>query len=79
MSQVAAGPSIAPRLTWKLSDLSQIYVEFHWSPLYDFLAYSFREPTEDELEENPELVEIKLKGKWFNHYQTIVGLRLLGF
>ena len=79
VSQIGIGPSVAPRLTWKMSDLSQIYVEFHWSPLYDFLAYSFREPTEDELEENPELVEIKLKGKWFNHYQTIVGLRLLGF
>ena len=79
VSQIAVGPSFAPRLTWKMSDLSQLYVEFHWSPLYDFLAYSFRDPTEDELDENPEIIEIKEKGKWFNHYQAIIGLRLLGF
>ena len=79
VSQIAVGPSFAPRLTWKMGDLSQVYVEFHWSPLYDFLAYSFRDPTEDELEENPEIIEIKEKGKWFNHYQAIIGLRLLGF
>ena len=62
-----------------MSDVSPLYVEFHWSPLYDFLAYSFRDPTEEELEENPEIVEIKTNGAWFNHYQAFVGLRLLDF
>ena len=79
VSQIGIGPAFAPRLTWKMGDLSQVFFEFQWSPLYDFLAYSFREPTEDELMDNPEILEIKENGKWFNHYLGIVGLRLLGF
>ena len=35
-----------------MGDLSQLYFEFRWSPLYDFLAYSFRDPTDEELEED---------------------------
>lgn len=79
VSQIAVGPYFAPRLTWKTGDLAHIYFEFAWSYLYDFLAYSFREPTVEELEDNPLIVEIKEKGAWFNHYQIIIGLRLLGF
>jgi hypothetical protein len=79
VSQLALGSYLAPRLTWKTSDLAQLYLEFGWSYIYDFLAYSFREPTEEEIEDNPQILEIKEKGDWFNHYQLIIGLRLLGF
>lgn len=79
VSQVGVGPAFAPRFTWKMSDLSQLYFELHWSPLYDVLAYSFREPTASELEDNPDIVEVKMSGQWFNHYQALFGLRLLGF
>lgn len=79
VSQFATGVYLAPRVTWKLSDFAQIYIEFAWSPIYDHLAYDFREPTEEELEENPQIIEIKEKGKWFNQYQVLGGLRLLGF
>ena len=79
VSQFATGLYLAPRITWKLSDLAQLYLEFAWSPIYDHLAYEFREPTEEELEENPQIIEIKEKGAWFNQYQVLGGLRLLGF
>ena len=79
VSQLAVGPAIGPRLTWKMSDLSQIYLSFSWSTVYDFMAFSFRDPTEEELEDDPTIKEIKVKGDWFNHYQVSLGFRLLGF
>ena len=79
VSQIAIGPATGGRITWKLSDLSQLYLQLSWSPVYDILAYSFRDPTEEELEDNPEIKEIKVKGEWFNHYQLVIGMRLLGF
>lgn len=79
VSQVTSGSYLSPRLTWKMSDIAHVYLEFSWSYLYDFLAYSFREPTEEELIDNPAILEIKEKGAWFNHYQVCGGLQLLGF
>ena len=79
VSQLAMGSYIAPRITWKMNELAHIYLEFSWSHLYDFLAYSFREPTEEELLDNPAILEIKEKGEWFNQYQVLGGLQLLGF
>lgn len=79
VSQLGLGPYLAPRITWNMNDNAQLYFEFGWSSLYDFLAYSFREPTEEEVIDNPSILEIKEKGEWFNHYQVIGGLRLLGF
>lgn len=79
VSQVALGSYLGARTRWIMSDQAEIYLEFAWSHLYDYLAYEFREPTEAELEDNPLIVEIKEKGKWFNHYQVLLGLQLLGF
>ena len=79
VSQIAFGSYIGPRITWKMSEIAHVYLEFGWAYLYDFLAYSFREPTEDELLDNPAIIEIKEKGEWFNHYQISGGLQLLGF
>lgn len=79
VSQATLGSYLGARVRWIMSDLAELYLDFGWSHLYDYLAYEFREPTEAELEENPLIVEIKEKGKWFNHYQVIMGVQLLGF
>ncbi len=79
VSQVTLGSYLGTRVRWVMSDLAELYIEFGWSHLYDYLAYEYREPTEAELEDNPLIVEIKEKGKWFNHYQVLLGLQLLGF
>ena len=79
VSQVALGSYLGTRTRLIISDQAELYLEFGWSHLYDYLAYEYREPTEAELDENPLIVEIKEKGKWFNHYQVLLGLQLLGF
>ncbi|MAD60880.1 MAG: hypothetical protein CMH49_05120 [Myxococcales bacterium] len=79
VSQLALGSYLGARTRWIISDQAELYLEFAWSHLYDYLAYEFREPTEAEIEDNPSIVEIKEKGQWFNHYQILLGLQLLGF
>jgi hypothetical protein len=79
VSQAALGPMFGGRLTWKVSRNNHVFIEGGWSHLYDFLAYSFRPPTEDELIENPQITRFKVTGDWFNLYQVTVGYQLLGF
>ena len=79
VSQAALGPILGGRMTWKVSRNNHVFIEGGWSHLYDFLAYSFRPPTDDELMENPQITKFKVTGDWFNLYQITVGYQLLGF
>jgi hypothetical protein len=79
VSQIALGSHLGLKLIWKLSEQHHLYISPVWNHIYDLSAYSFREPTEKEREENPQILKFKVKGKWFNLYQVIVGYQLLGF
>jgi hypothetical protein len=79
VSQITMGSHLGLKFIWKLSEHHHLYISPLWNHIYDLSAYFFREPTEKEREENPKILKFKVKGKWFNLYQVIVGYQLLGF
>lgn len=79
VSQIAVGPYTGSQILYKLSPLSHLYLGFGWSYLYDFFAYRFRPPTEEELMDNPNVVKFKVNGAWFHLNQWTLGYRISGF
>jgi hypothetical protein len=79
VSQIAVGSYVGTQLIYNLDGSSQIYLGFGWSYLYDLFAFSFRDPTEEEQIENPNIARFKVKGAWFNLNQVMIGYRLFGF
>jgi len=79
VSQVAYGPQLALKVTRDLSAYGQLYLDFSWSPIYNATAFYLRDPTPEELEENPEAFKFKVKGEWGHVFMLSLGVRLFGF
>jgi len=79
VSQVAYGPQLALKLTRDLSLNNQLYLDFSWAPIYNTTAYHLRDPTPEELEEDPDAYKFKVKGEWGHLFMLSLGVRLFGF
>lgn len=79
MSQYGLGPLIGALLAYRLSDTSQLTLALTWNLLYNPQAFYLRDPTDEELAENPEAYKFKVVGEWENLFQLTVGYRLFNF
>lgn len=79
LSQLAYGPLLAAKLSKDLSANNQVYLDFSWSPIYNTTAFYLRDPTPEELEENPEAYKFKVKGEWGHLFMLSIGISLFGF
>ena len=79
ISQIAYGPQLALKLTHDLSRYNQLYLDFSWAPIYNTTAFYLRDPTPEELEENPDAYKFKVKGDWMHIFMLYLGVRLFGF
>lgn len=79
ISQLAYGPQLAAKVTRDLSQNNQLYLDFSWAPIYNTTAFYLRDPTPEELEENPDAYKFKVKGEWGHLLMLSLGVRLFGF
>jgi len=79
VSQIAFGPELSLRLAREVVNSNQLYLDFSWAPIYNTTAYHLRDPTEEELEENPDAFKFKVKGEWGHLFMLSLGVRLSGF
>ena len=76
LNQAGVGPALFAGLQRRLGPHSLIFLEASWGPFFDFLAYRYKQPTEAQLLEDPDLGVKKIIGKWFHLVRLSVGYRL---
>lgn len=76
LNQAGAGPNLIAGLQWRTDRHSLLYIEASACAFYDSLAYRYREPTESELEDDPNLGDIRVDGDWFGIFRLTIGYRL---
>ena len=76
LNQAGAGPLFVLGAQRRLGQNLLMYLELAYVPLFDFLAYRFEDPTEEELLDDPQAPRIKVTGGWFHVALLQVGFRL---
>jgi len=79
ISQYGVGALLGGLAAYRLSDTSQLFLGASWVPTYLPGAFSLRDATEEEREENPGVTQFKVVGEWESAFQVTVGYRLFGF
>lgn len=76
INQAGLGPSAIIGVQWRSDRHSLLYLEASACAFYDLLAYRYREPNAAELEDDPELTEVRVDGDWFGIVRLTLGYRL---
>ena len=78
MNQFGLGPTLVSGLAFR-SPGSLLFIELSGTAFYDFFAFKYIQPTEEELEEDPFATEEKEYGEWFGIFRITLGYRVNGF
>ncbi len=76
LNQASVGPTAVLGVQWRTGPHSLFFLEAAYGRQFDFLAYRFEDPTEEELIEDPDLTRKRITGGWFNLGRISVGYRL---